>query len=166
MRLYISEAQVKEPERVVRMYQEILRRVAAIPGVSSAAFASFVPADGNDSTDLFYAEDRAYAEAQLPPLRRFKFIAPGFFQTMGTRLIAGRDLTWTDLYDQRPVTLVSENLARELWRSPEVFEDGSSNRNLPDGEIAMPAKSPVAEPAVTDTRTAFSLNCSALTPAA
>src|SRR5437763_10291783 len=118
MRLYISEAQVKEPERVVRMYQEILRRVAAIPGVSSAAFASSVPADGNDSTDLLYAEDRAYAQAQLPPLRRFKFIAPGFFQTMGTRLIAGRDLTWTDLYDQRPVTLVSENLARELWQSP------------------------------------------------
>jgi hypothetical protein len=37
---------------------------------------------------------------------------------MGTRLIAGRDVTWTDLYDRRPVTLVSENLARELWHSP------------------------------------------------
>ena len=118
MRLYIPEAQVKQPEQTVRMFQEILRRVSAIPGVSSAAFANSVPADGNDSTDLLYAEDRVYAEAQLPPLRRFKFVTPGFFQTMGTRLIAGRDITWTDLYDKRPVTLVSENLARELWRNP------------------------------------------------
>jgi putative ABC transport system permease protein len=118
LRLYIPEAQVKEPERVVRMFQEILRKVSAIPGVSSAALANAVPADGNNSTDLMYAEDRVYAEAQLPPLRRFKFVSPGFFQTMGTRLVAGRDLTWTDLYDKRTVALVSENLARELWHDP------------------------------------------------
>ena len=49
-----------------------------------SAFANSVPTDGNNSTDLLYAEDRVYREGQLPPLRRFKFVAPGFFQTMGT----------------------------------------------------------------------------------
>jgi predicted permease len=116
--VFIPETQVKEPERVVRMQQEILRKISAIPGVSSAAFANSVPTDGNNSTDLLYAEDRTYAEGKLPPLRRFKFVAPGFFQTMGTRLIAGRDLTWTDIYDQRLVVMISENMARELWREP------------------------------------------------
>ena len=116
--VFIPESQVKEPERVVRMQQEMLRRVSAIPGVSSAAFANSVPTDGNNSTDLLYAEDRPYAEGKLPPLRRFKFVAPGFFQTMGTRLLAGRDITWTDIYDQRPVVMVSGNMARELWRDP------------------------------------------------
>src|SRR4029453_15868368 len=43
---------------------------------------------------------------------------PGFFQTIGTRLVAGRDFTWVDLEDRRPVAVVSENLARELWREP------------------------------------------------
>ena len=103
---------------MVRMQHEMLRRISAIPGVSSAAFANSVPTDRNDSTDLLYAEDRTYAEGQMPPLRRFKFVAPGFFQTLGTRLIAGRDLTWTDIYDQRPVVMISENMARELWRVP------------------------------------------------
>ena len=37
---------------------------------------------------------------------------------MGGRLIAGRDLTWTETYNQTSVALVSENLARELWRDP------------------------------------------------
>ena len=116
--VFIPESQVKEPERVVRMQQEMLRRVSSIPGAFSAAFANSVPTDGNNSTDVLYAEDRPYAEGKLPPLRRFKFVAPGFFQTMGTRLIAGRDVTWTDIYDRRPVAMVSENMARELWQHP------------------------------------------------
>jgi predicted permease len=116
--VFIPESQIKEPERVVRMQQEMLRRIWAIPGVSSVAFANSVPTDGNDSTDLLYVEDRTYAEGQMPPLRRFKFVAPGFFQTLGTRLIAGRDLTWTEIYDQRQVAMISENMARELWRDP------------------------------------------------
>jgi hypothetical protein len=37
---------------------------------------------------------------------------------MGTRLIAGRDFTWTDLYEERHVAIVSENLAREWWNDP------------------------------------------------
>jgi predicted permease len=118
MSLYIPEARVKEPERVVRAFQEILRRLSAIPSVSSAAFANSVPTDGNNSTDVLFAEDRSYREGELPPLRRFKFVAPGFFETMGTRLVAGRDFTWADLYDSREVVIVSENMAREMWHDP------------------------------------------------
>jgi predicted permease len=77
-----------------------------------------VPSDSNNSTDLLYAEDRVYSEGQLPPLRRFKFIAPGFFKTIGTPLVAGRDYTWTDIYEERKYAIVSENMAREMWRSP------------------------------------------------
>ena len=116
--VFIPESQVKEPERVVRMQHDVLSKLSAIPGVSAASFANSIPTDGNNSTDLLYAEDKTYAEGQIPPLRRFKFVAPGFFQTMGTRLIAGRDLTWNDIYNQRLVAMVSENMARELWHEP------------------------------------------------
>ena len=37
---------------------------------------------------------------------------------MGTRVVAGRDFTWTDLYEKRRVAIVSENLAREWWGDP------------------------------------------------
>ncbi len=52
------------------------------------------------------------------PLRKFKFVSPGVFRALGTRLVAGRELERADLDDNRPVALVSENLARELWREP------------------------------------------------
>jgi predicted permease len=117
-RIEIPEGQVKEPERVFRMQQEIRRKLAEIPGVNAVAYANSVPTDGNNSTDVLYAEDHFYGENQVPPLRRFKFVTPGFFQTMGTPLVAGRDYTWTDLEQRRNVVIVSENMARELWRDP------------------------------------------------
>ena len=116
-RFYVPEAQIPdtEDERVVRMEQEILNKLAAIPGVSSVGFSSSLPMDMEDSNDLLFAQDRSYAEGDIPPIRRFKFISPGFFATLGTPLIAGRDITWSDIYQKIPVALVSENLAREYW---------------------------------------------------
>ncbi len=116
-RFYIPETHIPdtERERVVRMNQEILNKLAAIPGVSSASFSTAVPMDGRDSNDVVFAQDHVYGEGELPPIRRFKFISPGFFATLGTQLIAGRDITWTDTYQTRPVAIISENFARQYW---------------------------------------------------
>ena len=63
----------------------------------------------------FGGEDKAYDPGQIPPIRRFKMISPEYFRTVGTPLVAGRDFTWIDVFDDRHVALISENLARELW---------------------------------------------------
>jgi predicted permease len=104
-----------EPERVVRMHESILDKLAAVPGVSSVGLSTSVPLDGHDSNDVLYAQDHVYGEGELPPIRRFKFVSPGFLATLGTRLLAGRDLTWTDTYQKRPVAIISENFARQYW---------------------------------------------------
>jgi predicted permease len=116
-RFYVPTTQVPDSdrERLVRMDQELLNKLAAIPGVSSVSFSTSIPMDGNSSNDVLFAEDRTYAEGELPPVRRFKFISPGFFATLGTPLVAGRDLTWTDTYQRLPVAIISENFAREYW---------------------------------------------------
>jgi putative ABC transport system permease protein len=118
MRVFIPEAQVKEPEQVMRMQNEMLDKLAAIPGVASVAFSTSAPLEGFNSNDLVYAEDKNYAIGQIPPIRRFRFVSPGFFQTTGTSMIAGRDFTWIDLYEKRHVAIVSENMAREMWGTP------------------------------------------------
>src|SRR6202034_337600 len=118
-RFYISETHVPDTERdrVVHMDQEILNKLAAIPGAASAAFSTAVPMDGRSSNDPVFAQDHVYGDGELPPVRRFKFISPGFFSTLGTRLVAGRDLTWADTYQERPVAIISEAFAREYWRN-------------------------------------------------
>jgi predicted permease len=114
----IPDAEVKEPERAFHMQQEIVRRVQAIPGVISASFVSSVPTDGTMRFDPIFAEDHHENDKQPPPIRRFKFITPDSFKTLGTPLLAGRDFTWTDLSEKRPVAIVSETIARELWGDP------------------------------------------------
>src|SRR3954469_1241320 len=115
----IPESAVKEPEAVVRMEHTIRDRLAEIPGVSSVAFIAGLPMTGNWHDPVF-AEDHVYQEGQLPPLRSYKFVSPGLITTMGNRLIAGRDLTWSDTYEKHKVILLSENLARELWNDPQA----------------------------------------------
>jgi predicted permease len=119
-RFYIPETQIPDaqPERVIRMDEEILHRLQAIPGVSSVSFSTAVPMDGRDSNDVLFAQDHVYGEGELPPIRRFKFVSPGSFATLGTQLLAGRDLTWTDTYEKRPVAIISENFARQYWHDP------------------------------------------------
>jgi predicted permease len=118
-RVFIPDSEVKEPERAIRMEQEISSKLAAIPGVSSIGISTKIPMDGDGNFDLLFAEDRHYAEGQIPPVRRFKFMSPGFLSTIGTPLITGRDFTWTDVYEMRGVALISENFAREYWGSPQ-----------------------------------------------
>jgi predicted permease len=120
LRIFIPETQVPDAVQVVRMQQEMLEKIAAIPGVISVAHTSKMPFEEFGWHDPIYAEDRVYAESQMPPLRSFKLVSPGLVKTMGNTVIAGRDLTWTDVYQKRPVAMVTENLARELWKEPEA----------------------------------------------
>jgi len=109
----------EDPERVMRMQHEILDKLAAIPGVVSVGFAQAAPMETSlGGSNPVFAEDQRVAEGQIPPSRHIRRIAPGFFKTMGTRVVAGRDFTWADLYEKRRVAIVSENLAREWWGDP------------------------------------------------
>jgi len=118
LRISIPDVLVGEPERVTRTQNAILDKLTAIQGVKSAGFISEMPMEGFDSDwDEIFAQDKVYAENTIAPLRLYKHISPGLLQTAGTRLIAGRDLTWSEIYGLQPVVMVSENLAREMWGS-------------------------------------------------
>ena len=117
--IYIPESEVGEAERVTRLQQALLVAVAAIPGVSSAAFTTRLPMGDDRSSSALVVEGREKGdERTAPPNRQVKIISPGMFDTLGIRFVAGRDFTWADVYDTRSVAIVSENLARELWGEP------------------------------------------------
>jgi hypothetical protein len=74
--------------------------------------------DGDGWHDPVFVKGHDYGEGEMPPLRLFKFVSPGFRETMRMPLIAGRDITWDDTYKKLPVALISENVAREMWKDP------------------------------------------------
>ena len=121
VRSSIPETVAKEPARAMRMWQEILDKIAAIPGVTSVGLAGQVPLEAQ-----LGFRNRQRLDAERPTLEgrprntsvEMRLIAPSFFKTMGTRIIVGRDFTWPDLYEHRHVAIVSDNLARAWWGGP------------------------------------------------
>jgi len=116
-RVNIPDTDVKNPEQVVRMEEEILRKIEAVPGVSSVGLSMSVPMDGNGWEDTVFVQGRKYSPGELP-IHRFRFVAPGFFSALGTPLVAGRDFTWADIYNKVRLAIISEKLARENWHDP------------------------------------------------
>ena len=117
MRIAIPETMIADAQMVTRTEQAIEERIAAIPGVQAVSFAQAAPLEDFDPNwDQIGVEYKDYRRAE-PPLRMFNYVAPGFFSTMGTRVVAGHDFTWADVYGTRKTVMVSENVARENWGS-------------------------------------------------
>jgi predicted permease len=130
MRIAIPASMVADPQMVTRMQNNIVDKLAAIPGVTSVGFADAMPMEGIQSNwDGIQIEGKKQDEDT--PMRLFRYVAPGFFHTIGTRIVVGRELNWTDVYGRRPVAIISENLARETWGSPSAAL-GKRLRELPD----------------------------------
>ncbi len=137
LRLFVAASLAPDAERTTRMENDIQDALSSIPGVTSAAFGSAMPLEGLGANlgvvnfGVVRADDRVDPGSDTPPVRSFKYASPGFFQTAGTRLVAGREITWPEVYDLRPVVMISENLARELWGTPAAAL-GKRLRQRPD----------------------------------
>jgi predicted permease len=120
MRLAIPETLVSDATTVARMQNSIIEKLAAVPGVSSAGFAASVPMSGAEPNwDQIIVEGKTY-DVDNVPMRLYNYVSPGYLHAAGTRFVAGRDFTWAEAYDVRPIGIVSESLARELWGSPQA----------------------------------------------
>jgi predicted permease len=117
MHIFIPDLLVADPVVVTHQQNEIVDKISAIPGVTSVGFAAAMPMEGVDPNwDQMNVEGKNYGK-DGPPLRLFDNVSPGYFHTAGTRLVAGRDFTWDDIYGLRQYMIVSENFARENWGS-------------------------------------------------
>jgi predicted permease len=118
LRISVPDSLVTDQVAVTHLQNAIDDKLAAIPGVTSVGFAEAVPMEG---IDPWWDEIRFEGKSDNndhPPLRLFNYVSPNYFHTMGTRIVAGRDFTWTDVYGLRPVAMLSENLSRTEFGSP------------------------------------------------
>ena len=117
-RLTAPDGILADQQALARTHQAIAERIAQVPGVTSVGISSSITMDGEDNTNPVYVEGVPVAEGALPPLRRYKSFAPGYFETMGIPVVEGRSLTWAEIYQGTPVLVVSAALAREYWADP------------------------------------------------
>ncbi len=118
VRLSIPSAQVADALEVTQTHRLISERISQIPGVSSVGSSTSVTMDGWDSNDPVFVEGIPVPEGQLPDIRRMKWVANGYFETMQIPVIAGRALEWRDAFELNKVVMVTENFARDYWDTP------------------------------------------------
>jgi predicted permease len=103
-----------------RTQREILDRITALPGVASAGFVTDLPivSSGPANVEGFAVQGRPLPPRDERPQANWKNVSPGYFAAMGTRMIAGRDLTWSDIDAGGRVVVISEEFARQLAPEP------------------------------------------------
>ena len=108
------------PERGRVFQQQALQAIQQLPGVVSAAYSNSVPLSIDQSHTSVFPADKT----DLQPSDRigvaFYQVSPGFFATMGTKLLAGREFTWHDDTQSPQVAIVNLAFARRILRSPDA----------------------------------------------
>jgi predicted permease len=93
------------------LYQELLIRLRAIPGVEATASASIVQISGNGWNDSIEVLGQRTQERMIPWFDR---VSPGYFRTMSTRLLAGRDFDDRDTPSAAEVAIVNQEFSRKF----------------------------------------------------
>jgi putative ABC transport system permease protein len=115
-RIALPGAMIRDRQQVAQTYDQIADRLKQISGVVAVGLANMIPTDGSRGGAPVFVEDRPVSGT--PPLRRTKLIGPGYSETIGNPLVAGRAMTWPDIHQLTPAVWISENLAREYWEEP------------------------------------------------
>lgn len=113
-----------DPERAARLYRDLLERVRATPGIRDAGFASVALLAGDEWDNSTMVEGHQPKDGE--DMQAFmNSLSPGYFKTMGVRMVEGRDFEWRDFRvlgprEQPAVAIVNEKFARHFFkdRSP------------------------------------------------
>jgi putative ABC transport system permease protein len=113
VRVQVPGVRYDSPERSSGFYSDVLTRIAALPGVESAAGVTFLPMGGGGIGTSFWRTDRPTPGPGQAPSTDVRPITPGFFRTMGIRQVMGRDFAAFDRTDSPAVAIVNETLVRQ-----------------------------------------------------
>jgi predicted permease len=114
--VYASEARYPDRTSWRGFYQDVLRRVQALPAVHGAATVSVRPLSGPGGWDFpFAAEGQTEGEAQGNPMANLQAVSADYFRTVGIVVKKGRVFTDGDFEGQPGVVVVSESLAQRAW---------------------------------------------------
>ena len=104
-----------DEEALARLYADAAERIAAIPGVERATVGSAIPFSGGGSSGTFTIEGQTLAGSEQGIEARRSHVLPGFIETFGVGLLAGRTIDQGDRVGTALVAVVNETMARRFW---------------------------------------------------
>jgi len=126
---------LSEPAERETFQRELLARISALPGVTSATLASIIPFSGSTSVNTFDLVDSERAE-ETEGRSLFEIVEPGYFRTLGIPLIRGRLFTEQDTADAPGVVIINQAMAERYWPGADpigkqIVEDSEDDDSPP-----------------------------------
>jgi predicted permease len=111
----LPRAKYREPQQRITFFKQLVSGARSLPGVESAGATGTLPLNGGNWGRSLTVEGYPVLRVGQAPSIQHTVVTPGYFQTMGITLLAGRDFTETDTFEALKVTIVDERLARHYW---------------------------------------------------
>ncbi len=122
-----------DQDHIVTLFQNVLERLRAMPGVQSAGIGETVPLGGEGESTVIRTPDHPAASQKEMPFANFTIISPGYFSAIGTPLLRGRDFQETDTKDSMPVAIVNVAMERKFWA-----REGALGKQVGPGSTRYP----------------------------
>ena len=104
-------------EQIDTFYRQLHDTLAEIPGVKSVANSLYTPMEGNNWGETVYFEGRpAPPPGSNEQIASWVRASAGYFETIGTKIIAGRGITENDTATTRPIAVVNQTFARKFYK--------------------------------------------------
>jgi len=122
-----------QPEQMITFYRQILERVQALPGITSASVSKGMPVRGNYFGMPFDIVGKEVADRSQRRGASFSMVTPGFFPTFGIRLVRGRAFTEADAAGSIPVAIVNFEFVKRYFRDVDPLRQRLSVEQLIPG---------------------------------
>lgn len=114
MRFYMPGEVYEQPDTKAQRVEDVVRRVQALPGVTSVFGSNLVPISGGGGGGPILIDGQTFAPGQEPSIA-FVGVTPRFHQTLGVGLTDGRDFTEAEGWSNVPVSIINQTMARRFW---------------------------------------------------
>jgi predicted permease len=115
MQVAVSPKVMASPPAIRLAYRQLVSRVAAVPGVRSAALTNLVPLTDTDNEISFWLGTGPQPPQDRTPWAMFYLISPDYFNAMQIPLRRGRSFTDRDNLASTPVAVIDDVLARHIF---------------------------------------------------
>lgn len=120
LKLLPTSASYQTPGAIAAYYDQVLSRIASVPGVTAVGAIQHLPFSGTTWVDAFEVERRPITAGEARPTAGFKLITGDYFRAVGQRILVGRSFTSADRALQDPPLIVNESFARRYFRNAQA----------------------------------------------
>jgi len=115
MEISVPADKFPTPARQIGFFEQVLRRVRALPGIESASVIDDLPLNGGGSHQPIAIEGRPPVPMSEQPEVDVRLISTGYFDAMRIPIVRGRDLNDADVAGRPAVVLISQSMAERFW---------------------------------------------------